>query len=87
MYLCWQNFMNVYIVFKKLYKEKVVYTLFIYKYVTFIEECCIATIEIFKHKMATWLKGQLWDENGVQILTHSKLIIFHGLKYSPRILL
>ena len=33
------------------------------------------------HKMDTWLKGQWWDENGVQILTHNKLIIFHGLKF------
>ena len=40
--------MNVYIVFKKLYKKKL-YTLYIYKYVTFIEECYIGTIEIFKH--------------------------------------
>jgi hypothetical protein len=39
----------IYIVFKKLYKKKVVYTLYIYRYVTFIEECYIATIEIFKH--------------------------------------
>ena len=41
--------MNVYIVFKKLYKKKVVYTLYIYTYVTFIEECYNATIDIFKH--------------------------------------
>ena len=41
--------MNVYIVFKKLYIKNVVYTLFIYKYVAFIEECYIATIEVFKH--------------------------------------